>query len=45
MLTEDEGDRLLTRVLGRDLQAATVRIALYGLVASAIAATILAIIV
>ena len=41
MLTENEGDRLMARVLGRDLQGATIRLALYGLAGSAIAATIL----
>lgn len=40
-MTENDGDRLLMRALGRDLQTATVRLAVYGLIASAIIATIL----
>ena len=43
-MTEQDGDRLMARVLGRDLQGATVRLALYGALLSAIAATVLTII-
>ena len=43
-MNEHDGDRLLTRVLGRDLQGATMRLALYGLVLSVVAATILTIV-
>ena len=43
-MNETDADRLLSRVLGRDLQGATMRLALYGLAVSLIAATILIII-
>jgi hypothetical protein len=43
-MTEQEGDRLLSQVLGPDLMGATLRLAIIGLVISAIAATVLAII-
>ena len=41
MINEHEGDRLMARVLGRDLQGATMRLGIYGLVISAVAATVL----
>ena len=43
-MNENDGDRLLSRLLGRDLQGATMRLALYGLAVSVIAATVLVII-
>ena len=45
MTDEHEGDRLFAQLLGRDLQTATLRLAVYGIVISAVASTILAIIV